>query len=198
MMLKSILLAVAMVMQFGCVEDFTVAAGSNALLNSLEGCLDAYYEGCFYETPATIPDAYLPGITLGPLLTSYEVSAIQGVLLGIEISHPHTADVGVTLHYDSDNDGVYDASSPVEIYLARLDPCDGEEFWACPVELHGAYYFSDEGWASFGETASFDVFLGLQSGGSFYLTIVDSLEGDVGLVESWGVLVEKGVYVAQE
>jgi hypothetical protein len=191
-MTRLITVIVALVLQFGCSENFDGVANSNALVSPLIECNEAVYEGTCCRHTADVPDDDPKGTTLGPLSISGIGGVIADVVLSLEISHPQTADLRAKLHYDADNDGVYDASSPVEIYLARPDPCDGEELWACPIRLNGTYFFRDESWESFGEKASFKVFEGLSSSGSFYLTLVDNLAGDMGSVKSWGVFVDCG------
>ena len=197
-MLKVVSIGCAILLQFGCSADFDGVANGNSLVSPVIECRGTVYEGTCCHHPAEVPDGYTEGTTLGPLSISGIGGVISDVVLSLEISHPQTADLEAMLHYDVDDDGVYDASSAVEIYLARSDPCNGEEFWACPVRLDGRYFFKDESWGSLGERASFDVFQGLPSSGSFYLTVADNLEGDVGSVKSWGVFIEKAVHLAQE
>jgi len=152
-------------------------------------CLDATHITCVCKRPVVIPDNDPEGITLGPLVVPAREFPMCGIIFGILIEHDHTADLAMRLHYDSDNDGIYDVDTPVEIYLARSEPCIGEELWACPLSLGGAYYFKDEDWKEYGEEASLKSFEGLPTGGCFYLTMTDKLEGDTGVVRSWGVFI---------
>jgi hypothetical protein len=192
-MLKVVSIGLAILLEFGCSADFDGVRDGSLLVSPVIECQGTMYEGICVQLPVDVPDGYTEGTTLGPLSISGSGGVIRDVVLSLEISHPQTADLEAMLHYDVDNDGVYDASSPVEIYLARSDPCDGEEFWACPVRLDGRYFFKDESWGDLGERASFDVFEGRPSSGSFYLTVVDNLAGDVGSVKSWGVFVDFGL-----
>ncbi len=133
-----------------------------------------------------IPDNSSRGVTLGPLSTASS-GIIAEVILAVSLSHANTADITMSLEYDADRDGRPDASSPVEIYLARRHLCHGTESWACPVELSGTYFFLDSGWWEAGEEASFEVFTGLKACGDWYLSIVDSGPGRVGTVSGWEI-----------
>ncbi|MGD8394458.1 MAG: hypothetical protein PVF43_03155 [Candidatus Eiseniibacteriota bacterium] len=136
-----------------------------------------------------IPDGTGAALTLGPLETGVS-GRIDRVVLMISARHPNTGDLSWTLGYDADRDGRPDASSPVEIYLARPDPCQGEEAWACPIELDGTYYFEDEGWQAAGATASFEVFRGLPAGGDWYLTVEDRAPDQAGTVRGWSIFAD--------
>lgn len=197
-MLKAISIGCSILLQFGCSDNFDGVRDGSLPVSPVIECQGTMYEGTCCRLPVDVPDGCPDGTTLGPLSISGIRGVICDVVLSLEIEHPQTADLQASLFYDADNNGVYDASSPVEIYLARSDPCDGEEFWACPVRLDGRYFFKDESWGDLGERASFDVFEGLPSGGSFYLTVVDNLAGDVGSVKSWGVFVENEIHLAQQ
>ncbi|MCA9729814.1 MAG: hypothetical protein R3E12_09340 [Candidatus Eisenbacteria bacterium] len=134
---------------------------------------------------ALIPDGTHDGLALGPQSSSAG-DLTDTVTLSIDLSHPHVSDLSLTLAYDANGDGVVDASSPVELYLARRSP-DGPEAWFCTDRMDGTYYFRDLDWKESGADADFAVFADLPSGGAWYLTVVDSTEGDVGVVRSWNV-----------
>ena len=129
-----------------------------------------------------IPDDAPAGVVLGPLSITSAAGAIQDVSLELSISHPCTGDVVAWLYYDADDDGVYDAETPIEFYLARSELLLPAA-WGCSIDLDGIYYFRHEevaenldGW----DLGNFESFRGLQGGGSFYLRVVDTLEGEVG------------------
>ncbi len=150
-----------------------------------EACLDDH-EKAVSDHPVAIPDNDPRGVRLGPLSTRSQ-GLLEDVVLAISLTHPNTADVTMMLEYDADHDGTPDAGCPVEIYLARQRPCTGTESWACPIELAGTYYFMDRGWRDCGETATFDVFTGLEACGDWYLSIVDNAPGEMGTVSGWEV-----------
>ena len=72
-----------------------------------------------YSRPTAIPDESPVGVLIGPLSIRDDGRAIQDVVLEVEISHPYGGDLTAWLFYDADNDGTYDAETPVEFYLAR-------------------------------------------------------------------------------
>jgi hypothetical protein len=183
---KSVSIAIAAALQMSAA---VASAGALAPHGAGAECLGM--RSCWlFSDPVAIPDDDPTGVTIGPLATLGEPPAIEDVILGLEISHPDPGDLAIALHYDSDNDGAYDASSEVEIHLAR-PTCAGAELWACPIELHGTYFFHDEGWEAAGEVVSFLRFDGLRSGGSFYLTVADTGMGESGTVSSWMVAVKE-------
>ena len=86
----------------------------------------------------------------------------------------------------------FDASSAIDLHLARVDDCEAEELYGIPVELAGTYYFKDEGWLVAGEDVSFaTTFDGQPGGGSFYLTVIDDGDGNTGSVQSWTIAVDE-------
>jgi subtilisin-like proprotein convertase family protein len=151
-------------------------------------CLSDHVQATFHGR-ITIPDNSPPGVILGPLCTASK-RRLEDVVLAISVSHPDTGDLALALQYDADRDGRPDASSPVEIHLARRALCFGEEAWACPIQLSGTYFFRDGGWRAVGECASFEVFRGLPAGGDWYLSIVDSEPDHVGTVSEWSIYAE--------
>jgi hypothetical protein len=151
-------------------------------------CLDGSAEARSVSGRA-IPDGTGDALILGPLETGAS-GRIDRVVLGFSVRHPDTGDLTWTLGYDADRDGWPEASTPVEIYLARPDPCGGEEAWSCPIELDGTYYFADEGWAAAGEAASFDVFRGLPAGGDWYLTVEDRAPDHAGMIRGWSIFAD--------
>ncbi len=140
-----------------------------------------------FSEPTAIPDNDLAGVTIGPLAIPRDARAIRELLVALSVSHPYSGELTISLHYDVDRDGNHDASSVLEIYLARLNPCAGQELWACPIELRGTYFFNDERWQATGEVASLKVFEGLDAGGDFYLTIADHGSGHMGIVSDWAI-----------
>ena len=142
-----------------------------------------------FVEPTGIPDGDPAGVTLGPLDMARTDQTIHDVVLGLQVSHAYSGDLSVRLHYDSDNDGVFEASTPVEVYLARVGAPEAEELWAYPIELGGTYFFRDEGWGDSGEDGSLQMFDGLPGGGSFYLSAIDNSAGDTGTILAWTVSV---------
>jgi len=139
--------------------------------------------------PTAIPDDDPAGVLIGPLSIPDDGRAIHDVVLEVEIFHPYGGDLSAWLFYDADNDGTYDAETPVEFYLARPGP-GSPPMWSHPVDLEGVYLFRHEkeaaaldGW----DAGTFMTFRGLDRGGSFYLRVVDRGDGGVGTVQSWGV-----------
>jgi subtilisin-like proprotein convertase family protein len=129
---------------------------------------------------------------MGPLYVRAGAMTIRDIVVGLEIVHTYAGDLSLTLHYDNDNDGSPDASSAIDLHLARIGDRDAEELYAIPIELGGTYFFKDEGWQAAGEDISFaKTFDGQPNGGSFYLTVVDHAEGHKGLVASWTVEVQE-------
>ncbi len=141
-------------------------------------------------TSAAIPDNDPAGLTIGPLSFSGNTRTIRDLMVALSVSHPYSGDLVLALHYDADRDGTYDTSSVLEIYLARMNPCEGTELWAYPIELRGTYFFKDEGWQAVGEVASLEVFEGRDADGAFYRTIVDSGAGHTGIVSDWAIYSE--------
>jgi len=140
-----------------------------------------------HSQPTEIPDGDHGGATIGPLPVGRNGSVIRDVVLELELSHSCTSDVSVWLAYDEDNDGVCEVETPIDLYLARPGGRELPPIWACPVRLDGTYFFQYEpqaenlqGW----DTGSLDRFRGLDKGGSFYLRVIDSTDGDTGTVAS--------------
>ena len=184
-------ITVLMIAQVGCSDNGTDPGKSVGKSGGLMDCLADGYVAYAFPGPTMIPDGDLAGVTLGPVRISRRHNTIRGIVLCLELTHDYAGDLSIRLQYDSDNDGAFDATSPVELYLSRLDPCAGEELWAYHVAPHGEYFFKDEGWQAAGQDASFKVFDGLQSGGSFYLSIVDEGTEKSGTIMRWTVYVEK-------
>jgi hypothetical protein len=174
-------------------------------------CLSDAYDRYAFTRSISIPDENPAGITIGPLCIPDDSKIIKGVILSLEISHAFAGDLGIWIHYDKDNDGDYDASSSVEFHLARENACLGEDFWACPIELKGIYFFREDGWEALDDrgdpslldsgermgspaASSFSVFEDLPRGGSFYLSVTDAGPENTGAIAGWSVYVEKSGY----
>jgi len=160
----------------GCAGEAPLEAASGCP----PGCLDAVTAG-----PTMIPDGDRAGVTIGPLAIRRDGSLIEDVVLELDITHPCPSDVSVWLVYDADNDGVSEAQTPIDLYLARPKNRDASPGWACPVRLDGKYFFRHEtvteglpDW----EPGSLAAFRGLDKGGSFRLRVVDAEAGDRGTV----------------
>ena len=184
-------ITVLMIAQVG-VSDNGADPGNHAgKSGGLIKCLAEGYIEYAFPGSTRIPDGDLAGVTLGPVRISGRNNTVQGIVLCLELTHEYAGDLSIRLQYDSDNDGAFDAISPVELYLARLNPCAGEELWACNVAPQGEYFFKDEGWEATGEEASFEVFDGLLDGGSFYLSVFDTEAQHMGVITRWVVYVEE-------
>jgi hypothetical protein len=178
----------------GCTGGVMAPVVSEERFAEASDCLMEEYSRHVYDTPRPLTADDSSGILIGPLATGPEHGIIEKLVLGLEIRHPSTGDLNLSLHYDCDNNGTIDAGSPIEFHLMRMHPCEGEELYACFAELEGAYYLRDEGWKEAGETASFAVFEHLPAGGSFYLRAVDVCEDHSGVISSWAVfLLQKEV-----
>ena len=162
-------------------SDFSPAAASDRAGHAAISVL---------TVPTVIPDGDPGGILMGPLRVGIEDQVLRGVVLCLQIEHDYVGDLSIRLYYDSNGDGIFEASTPIEIYLARVGGKDSEELWAYPLELHGTYFFKDEGWGAAGEEASLHDFDGLPAGGCFYLSVTDSKVGDTGTVLGWSISVE--------
>jgi subtilisin-like proprotein convertase family protein len=136
-----------------------------------------------WNAPAEIPDADTAGIRLGPLAVPESVGQLGDLGLYLEITHPNAADIRVWLCYDADNDGIEDIRVEAEFYRGKKTGWDQREPFACPQELSGHYYF---GGGSAGDSP-FAAFRGWNAGGSFYLTVVDSLPQETGIIQGWSV-----------
>ena len=186
-------IAVLVITLVGYSDSGAAPGNSVARARVVKDCLaDGYVEYALVG-PTEIPDGNSAGVTLGPIRISRRNSTIQGLVLCLELNHEYAGDLSIQLQYDSDNDGAFDATSPVELYLARLDPCEGEELWACHIAPQGEYFFKDEGWKATGEDASFEVFDGLLDGGSFYLSVFDTEAEQTGSITGWAIYVEETV-----
>ena len=201
-MRNSMWIAVVAVALMGCLGTAPAQDKTNELLNAQFSSLSTEYDRCVQAAEAAIPAGDPAGVTVGPL-TLPAGGNLRDLMVGLEIEHRFAGDLSVRLDYDSDNDGAYDAGTLVEFHWVRPASNADRESWSCPVELDGVYYFEDEEGEMSGnrmgtrncETvpdadATFSVFDGMPSGGSFYLTIVDEGEGSDGKVSGWAVYVE--------
>jgi hypothetical protein len=186
-MTKILPIAVTVLMQVACSSAGGGPGDADDLAGATPGCCSNDYVGFAFTTATTIPDGDPNGVTIGPLLVSDEHRPLRDIILRLEISHPYMGDLSIRLHYDSNDDGVYETSTPIDIHLARPNSCSNVELYSCPVELDGVYWFRDEGWTAAGEDASLASFDGLAGGGAFYLSLVDGAADDTGLVASWAV-----------
>lgn len=192
-MRRSILTAIIVAVQVTCTNGSLITR--NEKTGKEFDCLDIGYMNHTFTEPVAIPDNDMAGVIIGPLhMSGCYKQIIGGIILRLEIFHQYTGDLCLSLHYDSDDDSIIDTSSAVEFFLARLDPCDGEELYACFAELEGdPLFFKDEGWEAAGESASFSIFEGMPAGGSFYLSVIDSREGNKGMVREWSIYTEKAL-----
>jgi hypothetical protein len=186
-MKTTILFVIATVFQMGYSANMFAPESMDTTQSEKFDCLDIRYTNVVFPEAIHIPDNAPDGILIGPVQLIEKERFIRDVVLELGIYHPQTGDLEIALHYDADNDGLFEASSPVEFHLVRLDACGSEELCGCLIELDGTYYFKDEGWGIYDETASFRVFDGFSAGGSFYLSVVDSWPHHEGVVDSWGV-----------
>lgn len=168
-----------------CTWAATAAHARPAGARDWETCLAGYVR-VTDRAEVEIPDNSPHGVLMGPLHADVP-GTLADVVLAVSVSHPYTGDLTWSLHYDADRDGRPDAASPIEIDLARSNPCSGTEAWACPLELEGTYFFRDAGWKMAGEAASLEVFSGLPAGGDWYLSIADAGPGNVGIVSEWSI-----------
>jgi len=139
------------------------------------------------SSPARIPDADPEGITFGPIQVADDGRELRDVGLRVTISHPCTGDLSAWLCYDVDNDGIHDVCSPIEFHLVRLGGYEAPELNAIPMRLEGDYYFKGE------VLSGLD---GLRKGGSFYLTVADTLGECVGDLQGWAVDLPASVLAA--
>lgn len=135
---------------------------------------------------STIPDANSAGLTLGPVPAGTGEEVLTSVDLMVDLIHPCTPDVAMSLGYDRDNDGRIDAKAEIEFFRARRSGWRGAAACACTPSLDGVYYFH----AAEPDDDPLDVFRGLRAGGSFYLAVTDTLSDDVGIVRDWSVRAE--------
>jgi len=139
-----------------------------------------------------IPDGDRRGTLIGPLCIENDEPRLGEVELAIDISHPCTSDLEISLAYDADGDGNPEARAPVEFHRSR-PAFDAEQRNAVSPSLAGTYYFRDG--AEEYETA----FAGLRElprGHAFYLAVADTAGTDAGSVERWAVyLPESGAIV---
>ncbi len=161
-----------------------------------------------FDDPIPIASDSPGGVTIGPLPIPKGKSTIQGVTLGLEIEYEYAGDLSLFLHYDCNNDGIYEASSPVEFHWAGADPRVGDEGWDCPIKLDGFYYFNSAGWDAIEmptpltgpevgvgrgrEIPSLSAFDGCPRGGSFYITIIDHARRG-GMLVNWTIYLDKPV-----
>jgi hypothetical protein len=147
------------------------------------------------DVSVVIPDDTPEGIRLGPVAALDGAKELGNIGLYLEITHPNAADVGVWLCYDENNDGVEEARAEVAFYRAKREGWAEREPSACPQGLSGRYYFGGDG----SETSPFAVFRGLNAGGSFFLSVVDSLPAEMGIVHAWSIhqVQGEGVCAAQ-
>jgi hypothetical protein len=142
------------------------------------------YDRVSLDLSAGIPDGSAAGIRIGPLETpSRDGTPLGEFVMELDIRHPVRGDLQVQLGYDADNDGKVDVQSPVEFYLARTGGWAAPQDYACPIALDGVYVFSDE--PPSGPEAPFTAFDDLPGGGSFYLTVADTVREDLGMVRVW-------------
>jgi hypothetical protein len=181
------LISIVAAIQLGCCGGVMSAMepGSSTILETRH--YDQQQVLNVFEIPVIIPDNDPEGIVLGEIKLGGDEEPIQDIVLSMNLKHDYLGDLSFSLYYDFDHDGIFDAVTPIDFHLARLDPCCGEELYACPAELDGFYYFKDEGWEETGEESSFTVFKDLPGGGSFYLAVVDRMEDNTGTVRSWAV-----------
>lgn len=188
-MKTTILFVIVTVFQMGYSTDIFAPESMDTMQFERFDCLSIRYTNVVFPEAIQIPDNDPDGILIGPVQLADDERFIRDVVLELGIYHTYTGDLTVELLYDADNDGLFDASSPVDFHLVRLDACAAEELCGCLIELDGTYFFKDEGWGDSDETASFRVFDGLSAGGSFYLSVVDGWPDHEGIVDSWGVWV---------
>jgi len=135
-----------------------------------------------WDAPYSVPDNTPEGIRLGAILIEGD-GPLGDVGLRVEISHRNTADIGIWLCYDIDNDGSDDVRVPVEIHRGKKYGWDEQELHACPQQLNGNYYFS----RSPTEGSPFAALRGIAAGGTFSLIVADSLATETGVVHGWSL-----------
>ncbi len=189
-MKTTILFIIVTVFQMGCSGEIFAPETLDTRQAGGFDCLGTEYTKSAFFGATPIPDNALDGVLIGPIQLSEHHRFIVDVVLELGIYHSHTGDLEIELHYDADNDDIFETSSPVEFHLIRMDACGAEELCGCLIELDGTYYFKDEGWGVYDETASFRVFDGYSAGGSFYLSVVDNWPDHEGIVDNWGVWVK--------
>jgi hypothetical protein len=175
-------------LQIGCSQPVVAPVETPDAPEMGASLAHAGYRSYAFTSPVDIPDDDATGVRIGPLELSGTGTLADGIVLSLDIVHAYAGDLRLELQYDADHDGACDASSPIELHLARVEGLESDELWACQVELDGVYLFKDEGWRAAGAEASFEVFEGLPDGGSFYLVAVDDAPGDVGVIRGWVVL----------
>ncbi|MGD8394582.1 MAG: hypothetical protein PVF43_03785 [Candidatus Eiseniibacteriota bacterium] len=193
-MMSILSIAIIALMQMACATAGAGPGHADGLASVTPGCCNNRdYVGFAFDAATAIPDGDPNGVTIGPLVVSDNHLTLRDIILRLELSHAYMGDLRIWLHYDSNDDGIYEASTPIEIHLARLNSCANAELYSCPIELDGVYWFRDEGWRAAGEDASLASFDGLAGGGAFYLSITDGAADDTGLVESWAVCTRSAV-----
>ena len=155
----------------------------------------AGYDVYSYRTSTAIPDGDRTGVSIGPIRIPRDGGEVKGVIVSVSITHPNTGDLALRLGYDMNNDGHAEAIAELEPHRARPGGWAVREPYACPLEMKGVYYYRDEPAGEFDDRgdASFSVFNGLPRGGSFILTVVDSLAADTGAVEGWTIFLKHSI-----
>lgn len=176
--------AAAVALMAGLGTGFREGCAGEPPLQAVSGCPPGCLDSA-HTRSTEIPDGDRAGVTIGPLAVRRDGSAIEDVVLELDITHPCPSDVSLWLAYDEDNDGVSEVQTPIDLYLMRPRNRDASPGWACPVRLGGKYFVRHEpeteqlpDW----EPGSLAVFRGLDKGGSFWLRVVDSAAGDRGTV----------------
>jgi hypothetical protein len=179
----------ALLVLTGC-RNLPAPASDSAQAQIVPAHCGVSYRDFHFSRLTVIPDGNPSGVLIGPIPTLDDGRAIEDVILEIEISHSYVGNLTAWLYYDADNDGVFDAETPIELYLARPGFCASPPMWGYPVVLEGLYFFQHEekaaaldGW----DVGTFTSFRGLNRGGSFHLRIVDGGGGGEGVVRSWAI-----------
>jgi len=191
----------------GCMASDGYYGKSPAIHEDYAEWLITRLEYHTFAGPIQIGSDSSDSVAVGPLPIPVGDSMIQGVKLGLEINCQYAGDLSLWLHYDCEDDGIYEASSPIEFHWARRDPRVADGGWSCPIELNGFYFFISTGWDSLekptvstrpgksgagsgGERPSLSVFDDCPRGGSFYITIIDHGRRG-GTLRSWTVYLDK-------
>jgi hypothetical protein len=127
---------------------------------------------------------------LGPLVMETAAGKIESVELDIEFVSLETGSFSGRLCYDADADGQFDAMVPIEPHLAHWNGGTLPERWSCPQTLDGTYRFRfdrEEQGLTEDETAALRIFVGMKSGGCFYLEARDGAADATSSVRSWSV-----------
>jgi hypothetical protein len=164
-------------------------------------CLTEGYEPLVGEGGG-VPDCNLDGVRFGPVPTADDGTVVTDVILGLDISHSWIGDLWVALLYDTDCDGTPEHQGGVlcrmEMPGCPLDGCCG-----CSGNLQGIYLFDDAApsieaiacpgtflpgcYGPDADSPGLDVFDNLESGGCFWLKVVDGSCLDLGTVNAWAV-----------